>query len=651
MSLKRKCSGYFDPDYPQFNSQAGPSPVKNPKQRLPSAERDSKVRRIINREFDKALTSKEEEVLEIDRRILKAKRLLQRLRYAIVLSYYFKCEKISDDRNDAAAAGETSGFKQEPIHPAVKRLIGKGPVDLNSLIRPMRKATQSTSTVVVEKFSKQKLKDFSKAIDEPKLTKVPVPSGIDNQPTKINSSRGRSQTKHIIAVGNTSKFIGVEDSKDQVTHKWLVYVQSKSETPIQDIVQKVRFFLHPSYKPNDVVDVTSPPFILLRRGWGEFLMRVLLFFYPETNQKPIQIFHNLVLDKSKTGLQAMGAETTIEMWLSGEDDNTNEIKQENFGPFENHKQFIKVEKTGIKKPHLNSIRPNEIVRNGTVLEKKNHNTTQISLLKAKPLVSLLKSSYAIQDLPSKELSVSPTKTWKHLDHSYVKPINAQFIQIKLVEDETPAKSPNDSPAISKLEMEIQSLNFTNTRFAVEHLLRKIPLIASSSTEEFPFSVINVRSFLSLPSWRRQSLEWSRAKTVNRILKGNTNLMTWTTKEVLLFARQHGYSPCCLKSGPAENKIQSSFPSDETQDSIESISSWIESKLVQKNKPICDIEEKIDVEESTREEIRLIKNNDSSKLRNAGKGVDLEADFIRKACLDIGISLENSLSQPGNLKEL
>lgn len=57
-------------------------------------------------------------------------------------------------------------------------------------------------------------------------------------------------------LGNTSKFIGEEKSLDGVTHKWLVYVKTKSsDSDVADIVSKVRFFLHPSYKPNDVVIV------------------------------------------------------------------------------------------------------------------------------------------------------------------------------------------------------------------------------------------------------------------------------------------------------------------------------------------------------------------------------------------------------------
>lgn len=51
---------------------------------------------------------------------------------------------------------------------------------------------------------------------------------------------------------------------------------------------------------------SSPPFQISRRGWGEFPIRVQLYFHERINQKPLQIYHNLILDKKMTGLQTMG---------------------------------------------------------------------------------------------------------------------------------------------------------------------------------------------------------------------------------------------------------------------------------------------------------------------------------------------------------
>lgn len=143
------------------------------------------------------------------------------------------------------------------------------------------------------------------------LQKIPryvAPNAPDKRIEQVNSARGRNQYRHLIVVGNTSKYIGDEerDSNSNVTHKWLVYIATKTTVPIDKIVCKVRFFLHESYRPNDLVEVLSPPFQIAKRGWGEFPLRVQLFFHPHLQQKPIQILHNLVLDKKHSGLQTMG---------------------------------------------------------------------------------------------------------------------------------------------------------------------------------------------------------------------------------------------------------------------------------------------------------------------------------------------------------
>lgn len=87
----------------------------------------------------------------------------------------------------------------------------------------------------------------------------------------------------------------------------------------------MRFQLHHSYRPNDIVDVHSPPFQLTRRGWGEFPMRIQLYFQEHLQQKPVQLMHNIVLDKTMCGLHTMGGETTVEVWLRSDANATPEI--------------------------------------------------------------------------------------------------------------------------------------------------------------------------------------------------------------------------------------------------------------------------------------------------------------------------------------
>lgn len=97
----------------------------------------------------------------------------------------------------------------------------------------------------------------------------------------------------------------------------MIYVveppQSKQE--VSAFITGVRFHLHPSYKPHDVVDVTEPPFKLTRLGWGEFPIRVQLFFVDKKRNKTVDLIHHLKLDDSHSGKQLLGSERSIEIEL------------------------------------------------------------------------------------------------------------------------------------------------------------------------------------------------------------------------------------------------------------------------------------------------------------------------------------------------
>jgi Transcription initiation factor IIF, auxiliary subunit len=60
-----------------------------------------------------------------------------------------------------------------------------------------------------------------------------------------------------IVIGNISKWVPVDTREDSASHKWMMYVRGPREAPdVSDFVSKVRFFLHPSYRPHDIAEVT-----------------------------------------------------------------------------------------------------------------------------------------------------------------------------------------------------------------------------------------------------------------------------------------------------------------------------------------------------------------------------------------------------------
>lgn len=150
------------------------------------------------------------------------------------------------------------------------------------------------------------------------LTKIPryVPPFMPDPPTVCAASvrMERHRIKRRIVVGNISKWLPEEFRLDAASHKWMLYVRGPRDAPdVSDIISKVRYFLHPSYQPNDIVDVVHP-FYLNRRGWGEFPVRVQVHFSLPGN-RPIDIIHNLKLDRTYSGLQTLGSETVVEVWL------------------------------------------------------------------------------------------------------------------------------------------------------------------------------------------------------------------------------------------------------------------------------------------------------------------------------------------------
>lgn len=147
MSQKRKLDEYHDPDYERVAQGSDGMRVK--KFRTNSAgsacplndeERLGKWNEIVQREFSAELAAKEAEINEIEKRLVDAKQLLAKIRYAVVYNYYNRKSQLystSDLKMDGAATTEDSSApidlaeekgQQPAIHPSLKKLIGKRPL-------------------------------------------------------------------------------------------------------------------------------------------------------------------------------------------------------------------------------------------------------------------------------------------------------------------------------------------------------------------------------------------------------------------------------------------------------------------------------------------------------------------------------------------
>lgn len=339
MSAPKRPSDDQDPDY----LSPGPTNAKQQKiyEQTARANTANKIIAIVEKEFSKEIDDKEKEVLEIQNRLHKALKTLHLLRYVVITDFYNR------KQCQAPQAAET---KQTQIHPAIKRLIGKTPrrqksVGLQdpgpSTSRNLEGILQSEikdEVVIKSEITSEIEKRLGQISENPNDSreinqagdKVSSESLNDDPPKKIpryipprsnvpvvtSPARGvRHKVRKRIVVGNISKWIPPDWREDGASHKWMMYVRGSKDAPdITDFVSKVRFFLHPSYQPNDVVQVVSPPFHLSRRGWGEFPLRVQLHFKNVLN-KPMDIIHYLKLDRTYTGLQTLGSETVVDIWI------------------------------------------------------------------------------------------------------------------------------------------------------------------------------------------------------------------------------------------------------------------------------------------------------------------------------------------------
>ncbi|XP_035525961.1 YEATS domain-containing protein 2 isoform X2 [Morone saxatilis] len=324
--IKRKIEG-IDPDYEDI------SLVQNSK-RNKAVEHNAreaavqKIETIIREQFSLEMKNKEHEIDVISQRLNEARRMMDKLRACIVANYY---------ANAGMSKHPEHASKSDPAvlnHPAIRRFL-ESPSRSSS---PLNQGSETQSLVHSESESLSQQgegadrdgegawrEDGSRQERRPGRNTgkdtfgVPLSIGAEQRVTyhTTGNEASRLYAKKTIVVGNVSKYIPPDkrEENDQSTHKWMVYVRgSRREPSIDHFVKKVWFFLHPSYKPNDLVEVSEPPFHLTRRGWGEFPVRIQIHFKDPRNKR-IDIIHQLKLDRTYTGLQTLGAETVVDVEL------------------------------------------------------------------------------------------------------------------------------------------------------------------------------------------------------------------------------------------------------------------------------------------------------------------------------------------------
>lgn len=367
---------------------------------------------------------------------------------------------------------------------------------------------------------------------------TPPPSDIHATPTppppppaKVEVTRFYSKKR--IVVGNTSQYLhpaSVQEQGDGSTHKWMVYVRGPHDDPdIANFVKAVRFFLHPSYHPNDIVRVTRPPFHLIRLGWGEFPIRVQLEFCDRRN-KPVDIIHNLVLDRTHTGQQTLGAETVVDLDINprkvvcGPNGLSHLLIN---GQFATDAEIRSVSSLEDSKT-VDEVKPLSLQSQASLKAngREGQNDTQI-LRTSRESSSFSKSS---------EMSDSNC----HLSGSSL---------VEASQEATPSFSTPPLPVRDAPQPPPPLVLTTNLEKCLHSAVRVIPLYGRpSGSDDFHLTACTVDQFKRWSVGRRRAAEWMRAlavkRHVERKLKLGTSLLS--TKQVMQWCRRNGYTlldPC------------------------------------------------------------------------------------------------------------
>lgn len=356
-------------------------------------------------------------------------------------------------------------------------------------------------------------------------------------PLAVACTGSRFYIKKRIIVGNTSKYISIDrrEDNDKSTHKWMVYVRGPPEDPnIDRFISRVWFFLHPSYRPNDIVEVNRPPFHLTRRGWGEFPVRVQLHFVDPRNKR-VDIIHELKLDRTYTGLQTLGSETVVDLELD------RRTCEDNCVPL----GTLPGEEDRFSSSPLTVSTDADQGQDKTSVERRRVDSlhSQQNQLVADTLVKVRKCSASSENLLQypqfKKLKLeSPFSIGSSAFSSTVStPVNSQ-----------PA-SRCSSPDLTSSHLHVES-KFSDE---VNELLRKAaneqPLIdPERNVVKHHYCASSIEQFLGWNIGKRRACEWQRSVAIRRHMLSCMPSCNLSTKDILLWCRRFGYTPCDKVAG-------------------------------------------------------------------------------------------------------
>ncbi|VVC26389.1 YEATS [Cinara cedri] len=236
----------------------------------------------VQKDLDNEIVKTKQTLEQIDQNINMCIANLKNLRRSIVISHF------------ANMKNNTDGQKNRQRDAILRNMECEDEAkDLSVFMTNL-----NTISTEIKNESVSNIEEISEPIS---LSKNSLP------PTNFIPSSGLIDLSYII--GNT---VTINKSDHQMKYKWTVYVRNAEES-IDNLIyiDKVTYFLHESYEPHHIVDVVQKPFSLTRHGWGEFVIRLRLYFKGNMNVQT-DVYHKLCLDKDITvGIPMVAKEQTV----------------------------------------------------------------------------------------------------------------------------------------------------------------------------------------------------------------------------------------------------------------------------------------------------------------------------------------------------
>lgn len=558
---------------------------------------EEKLCDIINKEFDSEVECRLSEAHLIQQRIKESKELIRRLRFAVLASYYNEPSLL--EASECTGAVDSDEDVQQPM----SRLLAERQWESNALhqqhddlvtndLSEEMATTLSETQFIVSPpgspsgslFNMESSQNSINPSVVSSLTASPMTSNAvtpmlgspslrhdfvgtdeaqENNVLATDGSVSRFYITKRIIVGNTSQYLLSTMKSDPTTHKWMVYVRGPPEdSEINQFISSVWFFLHPSYAPNDIVKVTQAPFHLIRRGWGEFPIRVQLHFI-NPNQRPIDIIHNLKLDKTKTGQQTLGAETIVDIELerSVKDSSNHQVKRTTSSDslLLNHalRNYISANALALEckkevdnSPELNTnYKGIDNAVNGVTDSTSNRNSDGANVDGAVVAKATKTGAVYHIDIPT----FDPDEIVM-LDHCYDHCVVVSRRRSYTIGD-----------SLSEASHDI-------VEQYMHKLVRLLPLVGEKSSST-PFTAASVEEYYKWQVGKQRAVEWMRAKSLQELVIDQLSTLSGnyvipSTRDIVYWCRRNGYTPLdvstcshcivcgyCMEEGEAPFHVQ------------------------------------------------------------------------------------------------